>query len=396
MMLLDFARSVAGTVTKAASKIPALEERFSLENRLVGPWPQGPFLWLHGASLGECKMLLSLAIQLQKDLDSCPSLLLTTQKVEVLEYLKTQNQNISYSIAPADTPQTMLAFLKKVKPIGLVLAENELWPGYLSSVRKIALKPSIAIISGRYQRSFSKADFSAIGFVSMQSGSDLSKIAEDLPPEVASNAIVGGNWKLLSWALSDTEIQEPQDPSVDTTFLSMHFSEWNSLYQMILSSIKRQEAVVLVPRRLTEIESFRNELIDQEILVLEWPLVQKGAVSLVTQYGRSAEVLQKSKTAVVGGSFNRLLGVHDFWEPLQYGVPTCIGPYARGQKNTVKSLVHAGVLAQIRSTADYSKRDIASIELIQSFLSHERTKIKNSYQSFLSFLKNLIPGRIHE
>jgi 3-deoxy-D-manno-octulosonic-acid transferase len=52
MIVLDLARSVVGVVGMAASKIAPLDERFALDQRINGPWPEGPFLWLHGASLG--------------------------------------------------------------------------------------------------------------------------------------------------------------------------------------------------------------------------------------------------------------------------------------------------------------------------------------------------------
>ena len=390
MIVLDLARSLMGVVGMAASKIPPLDERFGLTQRISGPWPEGPFLWFHGASLGECRMLLNVAKSIQEDIQDCPRILITTQKVDVLEFLEQSGENISSCIAPADTPYTMVRFIKKTRPIGLVLAENELWPGYLSSMRKISITPSVAIISGRYQMAVSKSDFAAIGFASMQSGADSSRLAAECPPETAAKIQIGGDWKLLPWVRSNKEIEAPKDPIVDSTFLSMHFSEWNSLQRMVLSSIKRQESVVVIPRRLEEVDSFREELRDQELLVLEWPLVQKGAVSLVSKYGQTREVLEKSKTAIVGGSFSRTLGVHDFWEPLQLGVSTCIGPYSHGQKSTVEALVREGVLSQLRSTADYAKRDLPDIRLVKTFLAHERAKVSDSYKQFVIFLENLI------
>ena len=84
---LDIARMAVGSVAKAAAKIPAVESRFHINDRLNGPWPKGPFLWLHGASLGECRMLLNLAKFLQEDIENCPKILLTTQKNEVLKFL---------------------------------------------------------------------------------------------------------------------------------------------------------------------------------------------------------------------------------------------------------------------------------------------------------------------
>ena len=128
----------------------------------------------------------------------------------------------------------------------------------------------------------------------------------------------------------------------------------------------------------------------QELIVVDWPLVQKGAVSLVSEFGKTKEIFAVSKSAVIGGSFARGLGVHDFWEPLQRGVATCVGPYAAGQKETVTTLVREGVIAQLQSVSEYSRRNKPDVRLVQTFLAHESAKISDSYQQLLEFLKNLL------
>lgn len=388
--IVDLARQALGSVAQVAAKVPVIENKFHVMDRLSGPWPEGPFLWLHGASLGECKMLLNLANFLKEDLPDCPRILMTTQKVEVLTFLKESAEDIESCIAPADTPSTMRDFIAAAKPLGLVLAENELWPGYLSAMRSLSVKPSIAIVSGRYRSSFPGVDFSAVGFASMQTGADLSRFLNVASRASISKMMIGGDWKLLSWVRSGKDVEAPENPTVDTAFVSMHMQEWASLCRMIVSSIKRQESVVLVPRRLSEVDGFRKILRDQEIMVVEWPLVQKGAVSIVSQFGKTKDVFATSKSAIIGGSFCRGLGVHDFWEPLQRGVATCVGPFTTGQKEAVEGLLHEGVIAQLQSTAGYSRRNKPDIRLVQTYLEHERTKIADSYQQLLEFLKDLL------
>ena len=386
-------REVAGVVAGATTKIPAIEKRFRISERLDGNWPEGPFLWLHGASLGECRMLLSLAGFLQQDLPGCPKILITAQKPEVVDFLKNSGKDIEAAMAPADTPTSLAKFISKVKPVGLVLGENELWPGYLSAMQRLSLKPSVAIVSGRFRRALPFMDYSPVGFAAMQTGADSSRIQAAFGDTSSTKAVIGGDWKLLSWAKAGKQVSAPENPTVDTVFLSMHFAEWASLSRMIISSIKRQESVVLVPRRLEEVETFRKALIEQELIVTEWPLVQKGAVSMVTKFGLVPEILKNSRSAVVGGSFSLTLGVHDFWEPLQNGVATCVGPYSRGQRETVCTLVREGVLTQIQTTAGFADRNKADIRMVQSFLERERLKISESYQQLLDFLKDLLQAQ---
>ncbi len=390
LKVLDIAREALGSVARAAAKVPVLDSKYHVKDRLRGPWPKGPFLWMHGASLGECTMLLNLAKFLKEDLPNCPRILMTTQKVEVLPFINEFGADVEACVAPVDTPVTMKHFIASVQPLGLILAENELWPGYLSSMQRISTKPSVALVSGRFHRALPGIDFSAVGYASMQTGSDLSRFLGFAARANISRMMIGGDWKLLPWVRSGVAVTAPENPTVDTAFISMHIQEWSSLCQMVVSSIKRQEAVVLMPRRLSEVAEFRKQLADQELVVVDWPQVQKGAVSIVSQFGATKKVLAVSKSAVIGGSFCRTLGVHNFWEPLQQGVATCVGPYANGQKETVATLVREGVIAQIRSTAEYSRRNKPDVRLVQTFLAHESAKINDSYQQLVEFLKNLL------
>ena len=391
---IDIARFAIGTAAKAVAKVPVLDNRFRIGDRLSGPWPEGPFLWLHGASLGECKMLLNLAKFIQEDIPGCPKILITSQKVEVVEFIKkslTQDavSSIEVAIAPADTPSAMSAFAKSVKPIALILGENELWPGYLSTMRRLCLKPSVAIVSGRYRVSVPGIDFSPVAFASMQTGDDLSRFMNVASKFNIASTAIGGDWKLLPWARKGDPITPAENPTVDVAFVSMHMSEWTSLERMVESSIKRQESVVLVPRRLEEADAFRKALIEEEYTVVDWPLVQKGAISIVSKFGLTGDVFAVSKSAVVGGSFARGLGVHNFWEPLQAGVATSIGPFTNGQKENAAALVREGVIAQLHTTADYPRRMLPDVKLVSTFLAHERNKIQDSYRQLLGFLRGL-------
>ena len=141
------------TVAKAVGKCPRLEREYHIEERLLGPWPSdGPYLWLHGASLGECRMLQGLAHALKEDLPNCPKILITTQKVEVASFLKDSCADVAeVAIAPADIPSALHSFVSSVQPLGLILAENELWPGYLSTMSKLSTRRNVALVSGRYR-----------------------------------------------------------------------------------------------------------------------------------------------------------------------------------------------------------------------------------------------------
>lgn len=374
------------------SAIPVLEKRYCIKQRLRGPWPQGPYLWLHGASMGECKMLLELVRLMQNDLPHCPPILITTQKTEVIPVIRKMIADASLihvkiELAPADTPASMRTFISQVKPTKLILAENELWPGYLSAMKNFKGTGSAAIVSGRYYGSIPGVDFSVIKTAFMQSDGDLERIQHS-----AKNTIreihIGGNWKMLPWAMSGSMPAPRESQDIDKSFISIHFPEWKQIQPLIIDSCQKNETVVLFPRRLEETEAFRTAITSLKIPAVEWPHVQAGAVTLVKQFGQTRAALQRTRHAIIGGSFCKKPGVHDFWESLLMGVPTSIGPFACGQQDTARRLVQQGILRQIRIPSDDPSSNLSEIPHMLEFLIQERKTLLDSYQQFLNFIKD--------
>jgi 3-deoxy-D-manno-octulosonic-acid transferase len=333
-------------------------------------------------------MLQNLACALREDWADCPKILITSQKAEVVSYLNDACAGIAdVSIAPADIPSVLDSFVKSVQPLGLVLAENELWPGYLSTLSRISAKKNIALVSGRYRRSLPFLDFSGMGIACLQTAADLGRFSYASKGSVPCT--MGGDWKLLNWARDGGLVSAPETPIVDVVFLSFHQEESEALVRMVKDSVDKGEAPVLMPRRLAELNLFRRLLQDAGLPVVDYPVVRKGCVSLVSRFGLSREILLKSRSAVVGGSFARTLGVHDFWEPLRMGVATCVGPYARGHEDVVTKLVSAHVLAQIHSPADFLRRRFPSVDTVRLNLAQEKKKVLDSYFLLLNFIKGL-------
>ena len=384
--------AVGAAVEKAArllSKCPGLDSEYRIDARLHGPWPHGPCLWLHGASLGECRMLVGLARKLKEDLPRCPNFLLTSQKAEIVSFLQGECAGLaSVAIAPADCPSALTEFVRSVEPLGLVLAENELWPGYLSTLARISTKKNIALVSGRYRRSFPGLNFSGMGLACMQTAADLGRFAKTSKGCVP--CVVGGDWKLLSWALGGGSVAVPQEPAVDAAFLSFHQEEMESFVAMAKGGVEKGMSVVLVPRRLSQSVQFRSQMKLAGLSVVDYPSVQPGTVSLVSCFGAVKEILGKSRAAVVGGSFSRKLGIHDFWEPLTMGVETFVGPYAKGHEDLVALLCQERAVTRIRRAEDFLNCRRPSIENAQIFLADEKKKVCDSYSMLLKFLKDLV------
>lgn len=388
--ILDVGRFALGAVAKTVATVAPLDHKYHLNERLEGPWPKGPYIWLHGASLGECKVLLDLAKMLRRDLKNSPKILITTQKVEVVPFLEDRCVGVAdVALAPADTPFSMSKFIRSVQPMALILSENELWPGYLSAMARTSLKPAVALVSGRFRKSFPGVDFSAVGYACMQTTADCERIQMSVNRE-RFNPVVGGDWKLLTSAVNEQVPSGNQPKDVDVAFLSVHFAEWEDLWEIIRVCKLRNKSVVLIPRRLEEVEIFRHELKQNNVKIVDWPQVRQGGVTLIDRFGVTSQILERSKMAVVGGSFCPKPGIHNFWEPVQAGVPTCVGPYSFGHEDMVDELVREGVLYQLTSASDFENLDLVDENHAQACLSVQKSKVSDSYRQLLLFLEDLL------
>lgn len=395
-MLLTIARIVLNLAARGCACIPPLDRKYKIRERLDGPWlgkseeSQGSEsrsrrLWLHGASLGECKMLLSLVRALKGDWSGCPEIVMTTQKAEAVEPLrKLAGEICEIAIAPADLPSSLRKFIAEVNPSVLVLGENELWPGYVACMKKAGRK--IALVSGRVVRNPVGVDLNSLDFIALQRDC--------------------GNWKLLDWARETQPASSIGLPDVapgrlgssnfaDVAFISFHKEELISFCTMASSAIGDRKSVILAPRRLEEIPLFREALRTRGVQTVTWPEVKKSAVSIVDRFGCVSEILRDCHTAVVGGSFVKGLGVHDFWEPLCAGVQTFVGPYTQGAEEMASELLASGALVQIRDLDLAGAEPLAPAEFldcpvnrpaIKLALQAQRQKILNSYERLLKFL----------
>jgi len=375
------ARVFLWVVARGAARVPALNRKYKIKERLDGPWIScavlrtKPHLWLHGASLGECRMLLAVAHALKEDWSFCPEILLTTQKAEVVELLKKNAEGCcDVALAPADLSVTLRKFVAEVDPVALVLGENELWPGYVSFMKSTCRK--VALVSGRVKNVAPGVRLDDLGFVTMQAD--------------------GGNWKLLDWARESVgrlAVLKPVAKGlwIDVVFVSFHKEEIPALLKLAGTAVDAGMSVVVVPRRLEETEIFRNALLSHEPLdgrVLEWPSVQKKTVTIVSRFGVVPEILKRCDVSVVGGSFVERPGIHDFWEPLRAGVKTFVGPYSRGAEEAVAMLVERGALVRVSgdSVRDGWWTTAPDSYAAQICLQEEREKILHSYGRLLEFL----------
>ena len=107
--------------------------------------PEGPLIWMHGASVGEALAILPLSAQLR----SRGFQVLFTTGTVTSAHLMAQRlpAGVIHQYVPLDVPQFWQRFLSHWRPGIVMIAESELWPNMLAETRAAHI-PAV-IINGR-------------------------------------------------------------------------------------------------------------------------------------------------------------------------------------------------------------------------------------------------------
>jgi 3-deoxy-D-manno-octulosonic-acid transferase len=111
------------------------------------PRPDGPLVWLHGASVGETLSLLPLIGWLRMQRPDL-TLLVTSGTATSADLLARRlPAGVIHQYAPIDAPGAVRRFLAHWRPGLVVLAEGEIWPNLIGQTKAAGAK--LALVSAR-------------------------------------------------------------------------------------------------------------------------------------------------------------------------------------------------------------------------------------------------------
>ncbi|WP_084396025.1 3-deoxy-D-manno-octulosonic acid transferase [Henriciella aquimarina] len=121
-------------------------ERFG---RSQAPALPQPLVWMHGASIGETRLLLELAKHLRDERPDL-SILFTSQTVTAAQLIDADIETdprltgaARHQFAPIDTTAIAKRFLDHWQPSLWILAEGEIWPNLLREARRRAIPTAL-------------------------------------------------------------------------------------------------------------------------------------------------------------------------------------------------------------------------------------------------------------
>lgn len=370
-----------------------------------------PLVWLHGASIGETRLLLAVARELlhhREDLN----FLLTSQTVTSASLIEKEVRGDNrlagrahHQFLPVDTPSNARRFLDTWTPDTAVFAEGDVWPNLLKATRKRDI-PTALINARMTERSlrgwqvwpgFARELFGGFDIILAAD----QRTAKGLSQLTGRTITSPGN---LKTALPAPRIDHDELERLKTDFVgkraclvavSTHPGE-EALALDAVRAITPVPACILVPRhpdRGDEIAAFLAERgLKTSRRSAEDNISTEDDVLLADTLGEVGLFTRLADTVFLGGGHARGIGGHNPMEILKLGKPVMTGPDLFNFDDLVERLRGEDSFRIVETAADIAHAfplPAPSDELLQR-LDHDAEK---PMTETVSALLPLLPAR---
>ena len=331
--------------------------------RAMGPEGDSPAsdistVWLHGASLGEAKLLHSFLEVLRKKHPD-DRYVLTAATSSGVGYLADLRGGdvVAVGFLPYDTPGLMRRLLQRFRVHRVWIMETEIWPSMLFACLQAGVRTGI--VNGRlepasyrwYRRLgiLIKPLFAQFDLVLAQTEDYARRFVDTGVP--ADRVRITGNLKsrvsiILPDAFKRTAIRArfgigPREPVV--TAGCVHPGEARTIASA-MAVVRRSMPLcrcIVVPRHIEKSRLIAQES-DDAIHINEPSTAENWATCVVAKYGVLDELYGIADVAVVGGTFVDV-GGHNMWDAARHGVPVVFGPDYSTQQESAEMLLSSGV-----------------------------------------------------
>lgn len=359
-------------------------ERFGFVD---APAKDKKIIWIHTVSVGEFLGALPLIRALQNK----PGyrLWITTTTVTGSErVLASLGDTVSHSYSPYDLPGSVNRFVRRVKPVALIIMETELWPNSLAICKKNNI-PAI-LVNARLSEKSAKgyARFSGLTRPMLQ---NLSTIAVQQQKDaqrffqlglIKEKACVTGNIKFditLSQDLQEkAELMQKEWDITDARQVIIAASTHQGEDEIILDAFVKVRAkkpsvrLILVPRHPE-----RFDQVAQLIQQSNWKMARRSQsqslqdvdVMLGDTMGELMPLYGVSQIAFVGGSLVER-GGHNFIEPAAWSLPLQSGEHLFNFSEVSQLMMDAKALVIVKSADELAN------EWINLLSDHDLRKTK--------------------
>ncbi len=330
-------------------------------------------IWAHASSVGEIEAIHSVMMRLMHDAPAATAVItaMTTAGRDVARRRIPKAR--AHLLAPLDNPSAVRAFLRRVRPDLMLIAETELWPNYFWEAKKFGAK--IAIINGRisarslarYQRLgklFSRA-IQCADLVMAQTAHDVDRFAAMGVDR--KRIVVTGNTKFDPDAAGEMPLRRDLQEFAGERPILIAGSTAAGEEEIIVTAYLelRKEfpslALILAPRHLVRVPEVEKIVTDRGLKYVRASAARFDSaadVMILDTMGELRPLYRRATIAFVGGTLNEVRGGQNPAEPASVSVPVMFGPYYENQQETASALIDAGG-ARVVNDADEIVRTAA-------------------------------------
>lgn len=338
-----------------------LGERYGQTRRVR---PKGRLIWLHGASVGETKMMLPLIKRLRTS-DPEASFLITSGTMTSAALMEAQLPDYAlHQYLPFDAPKLVKRFLSHWRPDLAIWVESEIWPNLIFQTKARGIP--MALINARMNEAslrgwrkrgaFAQDIFTCFDAIlpadqitatglSSFTGRDLKSVG-NLKYDAPTLTFKAAEKDVLKTALAGRAVW---------TAASIHDSEMERIFDAH-KAVKNGACLILAPRHPNTASS--------RMIVADHPHVtfaqrSKGQmpnaetdVYLFDTFGEMGLAFSLADIAFVGGSLCSELMGHNPLEPIRLGIPAITGPHFASFAEIYAPYIEKKAVIAIEDAAD--------------------------------------------
>ncbi len=306
-------------------------------------------IWFHAVSVGELNSVAKLIQQFKTSYPNQPLIISTTTKTANAIACEQFSKMATVVYFPFDLPFAINKFLKTFQPIAVIIAETEIWPGFIHEARQQNIK--LILVNGRMSpnsfknyyrlRYFFKPVLQKFNLLCLQSAEEKYRYelvgGSNLPIAVTGNLKYDGINQVNEAEINSLK-QKLLIKQNDFVLIagSTHEGEESTIIEVFnqlvsqLPNLSHNLKLIIVPRHDERFNQVETLLISHNCHYVRFTNIEKISdntnIILIDQMGILNKLYALAQLAFVGGTLVKV-GGHNLLEPYNFKVPVVCGKY---------------------------------------------------------------------
>ncbi len=321
--------------------------------------PSGPLLWMHGASVGESKLLLDLFEAVRRRRPDTHALV-TTQTTTSADMIASKSAaGVIHQMAPVDAPGAVARFLDHWRPDAAVFAEGEIWPNMLLGLKRARIPGALVnarmttktLASWNGRKTSAQELFATFNFIG---AADL-QTADGLGAAIGRTIAPVGNLKMASRVTPPPadQVTKFRDAIARPVLLAASTHQGEDAFALdAFEQVRNSHAqalLVIVPRHPNRGDEIVAQIGARGLACQQWSKDRASPNSAIDvlvadTIGELIFWFAVGDAIYLGGATAERVGGHNAIEPAQLGRRVFTGPHGFNFRDTFETLAGASAL----------------------------------------------------